>query len=82
MDLLALAFADNTFKKKGAQRLEDLYSFEIPHFKELLSIQWKPEIRETPVFRRFKGVDDPFTFTNFGYYLKRLGPDQNNILSL
>ena len=73
MDLLALAFADNTFQEKWVQRPEDLYRLEIPHLK-LLSIQWKPKIRETPVFRRFKGIaasdDDPFTFTDSSHYIK------------
>ncbi|KAF8534000.1 hypothetical protein BDD12DRAFT_897299 [Trichophaea hybrida] len=77
MNLLALAFADNAFKEEGIQRPEDLYNLEIPHFKESLVIQWKPECRETPVFRRHVDGDicdkTPLTFSDFNYYLKRLG---------
>ena len=42
MSLLALAFADNAFKEMGIEKPEDLFSLEIPHFKESLAIQWKP----------------------------------------
>ena len=50
MNLLALAFADNAFKKSGIEKPEDLFSLEIPHFKESLAIQWKPGCLETPTF--------------------------------
>ena len=43
VSLLALATADNAFKEDGIQRPEDLFTLEIPHFKEALAIQWKPE---------------------------------------
>ena len=52
MSPLALAFADSAFKKEGIQCLEDLYTLEIPHFKEMLGIQWKPALLETPIFRK------------------------------
>ena len=77
MNLLALAFADSAFKESGIKKPEDLFSLEIPHFKESLAIQWKPECLETPTFRR--QVNDticnstPFTFTDFNYSIKRLG---------
>lgn len=77
MNLLALAFADSAFKEGGIRKPEDLYGLEIPDFKESLSVQWKPEIRETPIFRRQKGDDictsTPLGFSDFSYYLKRLG---------
>ena len=77
MNLLALAFADNAFKELGIEKPEDLFSLEIPHFKESLSIQWKSECLETPIFRR--QVKDticnstPWTFSDFNYWIKRLG---------
>lgn len=77
MNLLALAFSDNAFKEGGIQKPEDLYSLEIPSFKESLSIQWKPEIVETPVFRRQVGDNicptTPMAYSDFNYYLGRLG---------
>ena len=51
MSLFALAFADSAFKEGGIQRPEDLYTLETPHFKEMLGIQWKPELLETSIFR-------------------------------
>ena len=48
--LLALAFANNTLKEDGVQCPEDLLTLKIPHFKEALVIQWKPELLETPIF--------------------------------
>ena len=52
MGLLALAFADNAFKESGIQKPEGLFSLKIPHFKKSLAIQSRPEILETPIFRR------------------------------
>jgi hypothetical protein len=77
MSLLALAFADNAFKEEGIQCPEDLYTLEIPHFKETLAIQWKPELLETPIFRRqVKGDIShsiPWNYSDFNYCIKRLG---------
>ncbi|RPA90956.1 hypothetical protein L873DRAFT_360229 [Choiromyces venosus 120613-1] len=77
MNFLALAFADNAFMEGGIRKPEDLYSLEIPSFKEALSIQWKTEIRETPIFRRQIGdricADTPLGFADLSYSLKRLG---------
>jgi integrase len=77
MNLLALAFADGAFKEDGIKTPEDLFKLEIPHFKEVLAIQWKPECRETPIFRRLEGSQisetKPLTFDEFNNYLKRLG---------
>ena len=42
MSLSALAFANNAFMEMGIEKPEDLFSLEIPHFKESLAIQWKP----------------------------------------
>ena len=52
VSLLILAFADTAFQEDGIQCLEDLFTLEIPHFKVALAIQWKPELLETPIFRR------------------------------
>ena len=77
MNLLALAFADSAFKESGIKKPEDLFSLEIPHFKESLAIQWKPGHLETPIFRR--QVNDticnstPWTFTDFNHCIKQLG---------
>ena len=77
MNLFALAFADNAFKESCIKKPEDLFSFEIPHFKESLAIQWRPGCLGTPIFRH--QVDDticdstPFTFRDFKYCIKRLG---------
>ena len=49
MGLLALAFADNAFKDSEIEKPEELFSFTVPDFKELLDIQWRPECMETPV---------------------------------
>ena len=77
MVFLALAFADNALKGFGIEKPEDLFSLEIPHFKESLAIQWKPEIMETPIFRRQVNGDicnsTPLAFSDFNYSLKRLG---------
>ena len=77
MSLLALAFADSAFKEEGIQCPEDLYTLEIPHFKETLGIQWKPELLETPIFRQqVKGdISDsvPWTYSDFNNRIKRLG---------
>ena len=77
MDLLALAFADNAFKESGIEKPQGLFSLEIPHFKEPLTIQCKPECLETPVFRRQVNNticnSRPYTFTDFNYCIKRLG---------
>lgn len=76
INLLALAFADNAFKEDGITKPEDIHSFEIPHYKEPLSIQWKPDIRDTPVFHRHeKGAvgTEPLSFADFNHYLGRLG---------
>ena len=78
-NLLALAFVDNAFKESGIKKPEDLFSLEIPHFKESLTIQWRPGCLEIPIFRR--QVNDtlaicdstPFAFTDFNYCIKRLG---------
>ena len=73
---LALAFADSAFKEEGIQRPEDLYTFEILHFRETLGTQWKPELLETPVFhQQVKGdISDsvPWTFSDFNNHIKRL----------
>jgi hypothetical protein len=80
LNMLALAFADNAFKEEGITRPEDIYNIQIPIFRETLSIQWKPEILETPVFqdatRKPEDVvsdSDAWSFTGFNHYLKRLG---------
>ena len=44
VSLLALAFANNALGGGGIQCPEDLFTLEIPHFKEALAIQWKPEL--------------------------------------
>ena len=49
MSLLALAFADNALKETGIEKLKDLFSLEIPHFRESLAIQWKPGCLETSI---------------------------------
>ena len=76
MGLLALAFADNAFKELGIEKPEDLFSLEIPHFKESLAIQWRSEIMETPIFRRQVngGIcnSTPWAFSDFNYSIKRL----------
>ena len=75
--LLALAFVDNAFKESGIKKPEDLFSLEIPHFKEPLAIQWRLEIMESPIFHRQVNGDIcnsiPWTFSDFNYSLKRLG---------
>ena len=76
--LLALAFADNALKEDGIQCPEDLSPLRyIPHFKEALAIPWKPELLETPIFRRQVSgeISDskPWTALDFNYCLKRLG---------
>ena len=77
MCLLALAFADNAFKVSGIERPEDLFSLTIPHFKESLAVQWRPECMETPIFRRqVNGAicnSTPWAYTDFNHGLKRLG---------
>ncbi|KAI5789795.1 hypothetical protein FPQ18DRAFT_261175, partial [Pyronema domesticum] len=82
LNMLALAFADNAFKEEGITRPEDIYNIQIPIFRETLSIQWKPEILETPVFqdatRKPEAGDvvsdsDAWSFAGFNYYLKRFG---------
>jgi hypothetical protein len=82
LNMLALAFADNAFKEEGITRPEDIYNIQIPIFRETLSIQWKSEILETPVFqdatRKPEAGDvvsdsDAWSFAGFNYYLKRLG---------
>jgi hypothetical protein len=77
--MLALAFADNAFKEEGITRPEDIYNIQIPIFRETLSIQWKPEILETPVFqdatRKPEDVvsdSDAWSFAGFNHYLKGL----------
>ena len=69
MSLLALAFADNAFNESGIKKPEDPFSLEIPHFKESLTIQWRPGCLETPIFRRqVNGTicdSTPLTFTDF-----------------
>ena len=74
MSLLALAFADSVFKEEGIQRLEDLYTLEIPRFKETLGIQWKPELLETLIFcHQVKGdISDsiPWTFKDLNRSIK------------
>ena len=65
------------FKESVIEKPEDLFSLEIPYFKESLAIQWRPEIMETPVFRRQVNGDicnsTPWTFSNFNCSIKRLG---------
>ena len=77
MVFLALAFADNALKGFGIEKPEDLFSLEIPHFKESLAIQWRPEIMETPIFRRQVNGDicdsTPWAFSDFNYSIRRLG---------
>jgi hypothetical protein len=81
LNMLALAFADNAFKEKGITRPEDIFNLNIPNFKETLSIHWKPEILETPVFQVVSdkvtvddiSENDYWDFTGFNRYLKRLG---------
>jgi len=63
-----IAFADKAFKEDGTTRPEDLHNFEISHFKEPLSIQWKSEIRDTPVLRWCENgaiSAEPMTFSDF-----------------
>jgi len=72
----ALAFADSAFKKDEITSPEDLHNLEIPHFKELLSIQWRSEVRDTPTFRRCENSaisTKPMTFLDFNHYTKRPG---------
>ena len=77
MGLSALAFADNVFKGSGIEKPKDLFSLRIPHFKELLAIQWRPEIMETLIFRRQVNGDicnsTPWGFSDFNCSIKRLG---------
>ena len=77
MGLLALAFADNAFKESGIEKLEDLFLLKIPHFKESLAIQWRPEIMEIPIFRSQVNGDicnsTPWAFSDFNYSIKHLG---------
>ena len=76
MSLLALAFADNAFKEEGIQCPVDLYTIEIPHFKETLGIQWKPKLLETPVFRQQVKGDISGSIPAFGGFdsrIQRLG---------
>ena len=77
LNFLALAFADNAFRRPGISKPEDLFSFTIPHFKESLTIQWRPECMEPPVFcRQVNGVicdSTAWAYTDFNYGLKRLG---------
>jgi hypothetical protein len=61
----------------GIKRPEDLYSLNIPNFKETLKIRWKEEMMETPVFRRQQGDQicptTPLVYSDLNQYLKRLG---------
>ncbi|KAI5814744.1 hypothetical protein BZA77DRAFT_389010 [Pyronema omphalodes] len=80
LNMIALAFADNAFKEAGITRPEDIYDIQIPISLDKLSIEWKPEIMETPVFQDATiepedvVVDsDAWSFTGFDHYLERLG---------
>ena len=61
----------------GIEKPEDLFSLEVPQFKESLAIQWKSGCLETPIFRR--QVNDTicnytaWAFTDFNHCIKRLG---------
>ncbi|KAH8145064.1 uncharacterized protein LAJ45_10975 [Morchella importuna] len=77
MNFLALAFADNAFMEGGIKKPEDLFALEIPDFKETLSINWKEDMLETPVFRRQEGTDisrtTPMAYRDLNHYVGRLG---------
>ena len=61
----------------GIENPEDLFSLQIPHPKESLATQWRPEIMETPIFRRLVNSDicnsTPWAFSDFNYSIKCLG---------
>ena len=50
--MLSLAFADNAFASHDIQTLQDIYSLNIPEFKESLHLRWKDEWMPRPIFRR------------------------------
>ena len=76
LSLLALSFADNALKEDSIQCPEDLSPLRYT-LEEALAIQWKPELLETPIFRRQVNSEisdsGPWTALDFNYRLKRLG---------
>ena len=71
--LLALAFADNAFKELGIKEPEDLFSLEIPHFRDPTETETLRNAYISLLSERHYCNSTPWTFTDFKYCMKRLG---------
>jgi Protein of unknown function (DUF3435) len=49
---LALAFADAAFDSSQIRSVEDIFRIDVPTYRNILQIKWKPKMLDVPVFRR------------------------------